>query len=444
VTLHMQGRQNVVGRDIIELESCLDAIVRHFTLHWLEATAGDHPLQKLWNRTDALATNQLIIFGDSLLVMEHINEQFVRKNVEIIRSNTSVNNRKGAFFEVIGLRLLHKPPSQQVTPAAGHNPGYDGSVAFNGLRLDLSLKNYGTSAHEGHVTLKAREIEDKFVSILRANQLTGLELRAVAKGYPTDNDWGRLRNNLPELLSQERKPGEMAQDGFWSVVFHPISADFHPLSKNNPSYVVTLLIPQHVNEKQNLISKLSTAYANADKHAVGVGDPNVCRALMIHLPPMADMTACKQWAAEYLSETPNGLVDLVIFYQPAVISGEGQNVIMHSLELVPTPNYSVWLRQGEGRMHPLCFNLPVGVGGPASQTILTNDAGGQLQTTGIWYPYQSGEIWTVYESINGVANMMLSNPAPGVLRHGTVRTEGSGEIELRGIFPPDNRLLIFQ
>jgi hypothetical protein len=439
----MQGRQNVVERNVTELEACLDAIVRHFALEWLQEKEGNHPLQKLWNRTDALATNQLIIFGDSLLVMEIINEKFVRTHVDIIRSESSINNRKGSFFEIIGLRLLHIPPSQQVVPAVGQNPGYDGYVEFNGLRLDLSLKNYGTSAHEAHATLKARAIEDEFVSFLRAKQLTGLELRAVAKGYPTDDDWDRLQKSLPELLSHERKSGDMAQDGFWGVFLRQISADFHPLSLQNLSYVVTLLIPQHVNEKQNLISKLSTAYANADKHAVGVGDPKVCRALMIHLPPMADITACKKWAGEYLSETPNGLVDLVIFYQPAVISGEGQNVIMHSLELVPTPNYSAWLRRGEGKMRPPGFYLPVGVGGPASQTILKNDAGGELHTTGVWYPYQSGEIWTLYESTNGVANLMLSNPAPGVLRHGTVRTDGS-EIELRGIFPPDNQLLIFQ
>lgn len=445
MTTHMHGRQNVLTRGLDELEACLAAIAKSFDIAWLSDTDGEHPLQKLWRRKDVLATNQLIIFGDSLSVMRGINENFVRKHVQIIKSDVEPNNRKGSFFEIIGLRLLHKPPAQQIVPTRSNQPGYDGSLRLkNGLRLELSLKNYGTSTHELWVRDQCRALESAFVSSLKTSGRTGLELRAIAKGYPGTDDWVRLNRSLTDILSHTSKPGETARDGFWSVSVHPISSEFHPLSQKNLSHLVTMLVPQHQNEKQNLISKLDKAYANANKHAVGVGEQNVCRAVMVHIPPTADMSACKQWADQYFQDTPNGLVDLVVLYQPAVVANGHQSVIMHSIELAFTQAFRAWVSRAGGKMPPFAFDLPVGVGGPASRTILQSDTGLQLEATGFWYTYQSGVIWTAFTQENGQVNAMLSNPASGVVRHATVEFEAGGEIELHGVFPPDNDLLIFE
>jgi len=159
---------------------------------------------------------------------------------------------------------------------------------------------------------------------------------------------------------------------------------------------------------------------------------------MVHLPPTADMLACKQWADQYFRNIQNWLVDLAILYQPAVVTTGDQNVIMHSFELASTQGYRAWAKRG-GR---LIFDLPVGVGGPASRSVLQSDTGEQLDTAGRWYIYQSGVIWTAYEEGRTPTNVMLSNPAAGVVRHATVKLDRGAEMELRGVFPPDKHPII--
>src|SRR5208282_452229 len=121
-----------------------------------------------------------------------------------------------------------------------------------------------------------------FKSGLEAHGRTGLELRAIAADYPGEEDWAQLKRSISHILSHAPTPGKHPSSGLWRVIVLPISSDFNPLSQRYLSYLVTLLIPQHPNEQQNLISKLDQAYANADRHAVRVGDPNVCRAVMVH------------------------------------------------------------------------------------------------------------------------------------------------------------------
>ena len=78
MTNHLANRQTVgLNTDLKELNSKLDAIVRQFGMDWL-TSEGTNPLQKLWNSRDALATNELLNFGDAVENFEKVDTLWLR------------------------------------------------------------------------------------------------------------------------------------------------------------------------------------------------------------------------------------------------------------------------------------------------------------------------------------------------------------------------------
>jgi hypothetical protein len=73
-TNYLLGRQNVIQVDLADLNEKLAAIVEVFNLSWLRYE-GDNPLQKLWARDDALATNELLNFGDAVKRLNQENQR---------------------------------------------------------------------------------------------------------------------------------------------------------------------------------------------------------------------------------------------------------------------------------------------------------------------------------------------------------------------------------
>jgi hypothetical protein len=116
---HLRTRQNVLGAPVSEIEERLEAVASAFGIAWLKENR-DHPLQKLWNRTDYLATNELVWFGDAILSMQSVDRKWTARELDKVKNETA-NNRKGAAFEIIGLGIFAK--RLRVVPSAGNNPG---------------------------------------------------------------------------------------------------------------------------------------------------------------------------------------------------------------------------------------------------------------------------------------------------------------------------------
>ena len=78
------GRQNVVRADVAELNSKLESLAQVFEEAWL--TANDkHALQQLWARQDALATNELLNFGDAVQRLHQESPEWLRGQVRSIK-----------------------------------------------------------------------------------------------------------------------------------------------------------------------------------------------------------------------------------------------------------------------------------------------------------------------------------------------------------------------
>jgi hypothetical protein len=144
---HLANRQTAgLNAAPEELNAKFEALARHFGIDWLTAQ-GDNPLQKLWKRRDALATNELLNFGDAIENFEKVDPTWLTEKVEDVKTGDE-GNRAGAIFELLGLNF-YLFTGNTVLPSKGSNPGYDGVVQLtNHSSLLVSIKNHGMTAYE--------------------------------------------------------------------------------------------------------------------------------------------------------------------------------------------------------------------------------------------------------------------------------------------------------
>lgn len=441
MTNHLASRQNVLKAPNADLEARLETVAQAFGMSWL-LEEGAHPIQKLWHRKDALATNQLAWLGDAIIKMRTIDARWTDAELKKVKTDATElgNNRKGAIFEIIGLAIFTE--GVRVVPRPGGNPGYDGTFHFpDGGKMDISLKNYGLSTHERGVRTDGLKLEEKFLEVLDSLALNGLHLRVIAKVFPSDSDWSRLRENLNGVVETAPQiEGHVAQDSVWTIILRPLAA-FDPRTAPRLSYQVTVMVPLHQNERQNLISKLDEAYANAQKH--GKSEDGLARAVMFHLPENASMANCEDWAKQYFADRPDGLVDLVIFYQPAVVNGSQTSIIGHSFVHVPGPRFAKWFRPANGKRRQFSGSVYVGeILQEPAKLELRNDDGATLSLEN-HYVFESGHLFVGFESAGGRLDMVVRQPAPGLLNHAVALMPDGSQLEVRGIFPPTMDLIVF-
>jgi hypothetical protein len=82
---HLARRQTtgLPTADLDTLNAKLDAIARQFGHRWLLAR-GTNPIQLLWKRRDALATNELLILGDAVEAFETTDVAWLRQQVRFL------------------------------------------------------------------------------------------------------------------------------------------------------------------------------------------------------------------------------------------------------------------------------------------------------------------------------------------------------------------------
>lgn len=140
---YFDKRQNPFGSTVTDevMESLFKELADQFGIRWLNSQ-GDHTLQNLWNRRDALSTNELYALAHAINRLNRIDDAWVSHQTKQIIEGDG-NNQRGAFFELIGLDILMVPELYRVIPAHRNQAGIDATLAFpEGGNINLSLKNY--------------------------------------------------------------------------------------------------------------------------------------------------------------------------------------------------------------------------------------------------------------------------------------------------------------
>jgi hypothetical protein len=84
---------------------------------------------KTHERDKALATNELLNFGDAIQNFGTSNSDWTKQQVHKIKTDDA-GNRSGAIFELLGLNLFHSA-GYNVIASKANNPGYDGTVILS-------------------------------------------------------------------------------------------------------------------------------------------------------------------------------------------------------------------------------------------------------------------------------------------------------------------------
>ncbi len=428
------------------MEAIFKCLADHFSHKWLKSNRS-HPLQQLWNRKDALSTNELYFFGSCLGSLAEKNPRWVRQQIAFIKSD-HLNNRQGAFFEINALGIL-STNSQDVKPAKGNMPGYDGILTMGtGKTMRISIKNYGDSAHFREFNSNASNVEKSLVEVLKEKDIKSVQIIIDAvKGYPTQANWKKLKELLPTALVDvvEGKPKVFAIDDFWAFMYGDLKDGYQTIHPSYNSYSLLIASPYHKNEEKNLLDKLDDACANLIKHS-NTEDENVINTVFIHLPELASIMKCKEWVENYFLQFPDKPITGVILYQPTVATDidTDQSFIHHCFQVVfQNDKFAKWNNLSE----EINFTIPVGiVNDIPSEFKVILEVDGKKETTLLndKYTFQRGNLYLQQrKSTDGTITGNITRLSSGIFTHSVFEPfPGQGSFILSGNFPPIDKLLI--
>ncbi|MES2431698.1 MAG: hypothetical protein V4556_12230 [Bacteroidota bacterium] len=443
---YFENRQNGTKAPPEEMEEIFKCIADYLSHKWLKSNRS-HPLQQLWNRKDALSTNELYFFGSCLKSLAEKDPKWVKEQITHIKSDHP-NNRQGAFFEINALGIL-STHSQDIKPAKGNTPGFDGTLTLDlGKTMRISIKNYGDSAHYREFNSYASKFEKKLVEVLKEKNITSIQIIIDAiNGYPTQANWKKLEEALPEVLDnvEEGKAKMFSVDNFWAFMYGDLKDDYQDCHPAYNSYTLLIASPYHKNEEKNLLDKLDDACANLSKHS-NTEDENKINTVFIHLPESASIMRCKEWVENYYSEYPGKPITGVILYQPTVATdlNNDANFIHHCFQLVfQNDKFSKW----NSISKQINFTIPVGVANETPseiKAILEIDGKKEITLLNDKYIFQRGHLYLQQKmEADGTITGNMNRISSGVFTHSVIQPfPDQGSFILSGHFAPIDKLLI--
>lgn len=440
---YLAGRENVADGSRENLNGKLGAIAGQFGVGWLERN-GDNPIQQLWHRTDALATIELLNFGDALEAHSKTDAPWVAHQTKLIKSGDQ-GNRDGAIFEILGLNLFARGGGR-VVPAPPGRPGFDGTVVLDdGARILISIKNHRMSSHEQWFLDNAQRLDNAFRRKLKLLNLSEAQLNVVTARYPSKSDWVVLEQDIKAQAERYAtgQPLHVEASSRWSLSLSAINDSYRPLSPSHRSSACQILSPHHDNEQAKFIDNIHRGCANLVRQTSGETSDDVCRMILLRLSATASIEACTDWASWFFTETPDTTLALLLLYQTAVVAtADGQFYVTHFLKQIPGPRFAAWRQRPDGSKRQLPdLAVLIGVVTQTPPTLaLTNDA------TGIdlsrHYAYQRADIFKTHDPTYSSNRIDIGHPAPGVAIHLVLEGPGMAPMVLEKRGDRDAKLLL--
>lgn len=438
---YLSNRQTAgLGTDRGELNAKLHAIVRYFGLDWLGAE-GDHPLQILWKSRDALATNELLNFGDAIENFDRVAPKWTEEQTGIAK-NDSPGNRDGAIFELLGLNFFLFAKNQ-MTPSTSSNPGYDGTVTLpDQSELLVSIKNHGMTSYEHFFQKSAKEVDDLFVGWLKQHRKSGVELRIICRDRLDATEWGKLKRDVRSILdgqldgtARNYKPKSKCQ-----IILKNLGETYGPLSTTQTSSAVFISARAHRNEQDKFIEDLRKGCSNLDQHTKNK-PATACSVLFVRLCANASISNCEQWAHDYFQQFPKERIGLIILYQAAVVTSGETSSITHFVLPIRGPQFAAWAHPpgAPARRLPNLGVLIGHVSPTASRKVMQTDT--EQISLDDAYAYQRGDIYKFYQFDGSPLQATISNPAPRIRIHAEIGN-GDGSLVLQGIQPTTGELFL--
>ena len=396
-----------------ELNAKLAALAIAFDEAWLTADDG-HPLQALWARRDALATNELLNFGDAVQRLHAESPDWLAGQVDTIKTGDA-GQSAGAIFEIIAL-IFFSRDFCKVEPAPRAKSGFDGTFVLNdGSRILLSVKNHGFSSPEQAFQARSKAFDSAFQAQLARHGLNGVEANVLAKQHLDDAAFKTLTDDIDACLAEaEASQGGGQLNRLYSIVLKGMEDQYGPLSTGGLTSTCRVMSPTAPNEQRNFEDAIRKGCENLLKHTKTETD--VSRMIILRLSNSASIARCRAWAEWYFGECPDDPVDVILLYQAGVTTDLAANtsVITHHVATITGPNFHAWQTTKPGVVRRLpSISVLVGViSEEQPSTLLTGDGSGSVDLSN-WYIYQRADIFRKVELADGAWGD-LSTSAPGV------------------------------
>ena len=425
VTNYLSKRQNVVQGATTELNAKLAALALAFDETWLKADSG-HPLQALWRRQDALATNELLNFGDAMERLHQEAPAWLKGQVRVIKTGDA-GQSAGAIFEVLALNLFSRQFCR-VIPALDSMPGFDGTLVLNDdSRVLVSVKNHGMSSREQEFLAEAKAFDEQFKAQLNAHGLRDVEVTILGAKYLDAAAFRSLKTDIANCLTdvkEGRLGGEL--DRPYTIFLKPIVPKHGSLSVFGASSSCQVMSPIAPNEQANFEDAIRKGCENLyrqTKNETG----EFCRMIILRLSNTASISKCREWATWYFNEYPADPVDVVILYQSVVTTNVASDTssITHSVSIVTGPRFQAWQRRKDGgvrRLPNMSFFVGI-ISNKQPPLLLTSDGVNGVDMSN-YYMYQRADLYQKVEFPETTTGN-LSNPASGVVIHAVFEQNGA-------------------
>jgi hypothetical protein len=422
---YLSNRVNVVQRPAAELNAKLAALALAFDETWLKADHG-RPLQVLWRRQDALATNELLNFGDAVERFHQEAPAWLTGQVRVIKTRDA-GQSAGAIFEILGLNLFSRQ-SCRLIPAPDSRPGFDGTLVLNDdSRVLVSLKNHGMSSREREFLAEAKAFDEEFKAQLNAHGLRDCEVMILGANYLDAAAFRSLKTDIANCLTDLKKGKLGGQaDRPHTISLKPIVPKQGSLSAFGASSSCRIMSPLAPNEQANFEDAIRKGCENLYRQT-GTETGEFCRMIILRLSNTASISKCREWATWYFSEYPADPVDVVMLYQSVVTTNVASDTssITHSVATVTGPRFQTWQRRKDGsvrRLPNMSFFVGV-ISNEQPRLLLTSDGVNGIELSN-YYMYQRADLYQKVE-LPGVTTGNLSNPASGVMIHAVFEQNGA-------------------
>src|SRR5690606_25178664 len=181
---------------------CIAAVGHLFGQDWLEGKQGltEHPLQKLWERKDWLATCELFGLGKCITQLTPEHDSWLRKTAQKIKSG--VQNAHGSNTETLVCGSLYARDGKDY-PAPANQKGLDVVVSFpSDFKYYISIKSQGMPLYETVFHEFGDRLKAAFASRLETLGVNG-ELTIKSSVYLEPEMFERLIKFVGQTL---RKP----------------------------------------------------------------------------------------------------------------------------------------------------------------------------------------------------------------------------------------------
>lgn len=427
----IRGRQQVIGPGKDEVQAqCIQAVEAIFHENWLSQEDG-HPLQELWRRPDGLASCELVLFGECLSQISSIAPEWLKRQVTQIKLGDP-NNRRGAFAEIFCVRMF-ADGKQIVTPAKESQPGYDLTIDMpTGQRVYGSVKSFGLSHRETEFRRECTELEQVFKNALATIHRTGLGVLLNISEYPSASHWKHLRQFVRDhVIALCSEVGTRKKIGKWTI--EPFVMTSLPLSRNGDwiSYQLLVIAPYHQNERQNLYTKLDSAWNQMQRLAI---EDEALRAIFIQMPQTSDLRYYSEWSKSYV-DINKGKIDLVVLYR--ISADDTSRLNHHHLQHCSERAISKLVSGTTGARLAGCIFLGAVSNVPPVERVRAGPFDVPLQGN---YVYQSGHMFPMYTHDPAErTTITLTTPHKGLHQHGVISIDGQ-ELLMRGLFSSDGFL----